>query len=234
MSLELWILPGFLGRPEDFASFIKELPEVRVRVFDPALFPKLPFRAWARWFLDEYRADFAARPIHLLGYSLGGRLALHVADAAEGRPGPAGYFFLSTNPGLSSEECEARRVSDENWARRFEKEEWSAVLKDWNAQPVFAGGGIEPARLEAAYARDSLAWSLREWSLASQESFFEKIPKWTARQFWIAGERDVKFARIVESLRARGARGTLVKDASHRVHLDQPRLLSLAVFEGGV
>lgn len=233
MSLELWILPGFLGKPADFSALVGELPEARVRAFDVTTFPKLPFRAWARHFLDAHKEDFAARDIHLFGYSLGGRLALHVADAAQDAGfGPAGYFFVSTNPGLPETDRAARRANDESWARRFEKEDWDQTLKEWNAQEVFRGGAREPARAEASYARDRLAWELREWSLANQESFYEKIPAWRAAQFWIAGARDEKFARIVENLRARGARGTLVKDASHRVHLDQPRLLSLAIFEG--
>lgn len=230
MIRELWILPGFLGKPADFAAFAAELPWTSVRALDPAVFPRRPFHAWAEWFLREHRADFAARPIHLLGYSLGGRLALHVAEQAEaGGPGPAGFFFVSTNPGLPAEERTARRANDDKWAARFEREDWAETLRAWNAQEVFRGGAVEPLRDAASYDRDQLAWVLREWSLGNQENFEERFARWRAPQLWIAGAKDLKFAGIVENLRDRGAPGALIANASHRVHLDQPRSLALAI-----
>src|SRR3954466_10003273 len=76
----------------------------------------------------------------LLGYSLGGRLALQALLAG------AHYecaIFISTGLGIDDEVArQARRASDEAWAQRFENDDWDAVINAWNAQPVLAGPAL--------------------------------------------------------------------------------------------
>ena len=96
-----------------------------------------------------------AIPAHgdiLLGYSLGGRLALQALLAG------ANYkraILVSTGLGIEDESARAaRRASDEAWAQRFESEDFETVIADWNAQPVLAGPALasHARRLRSARA----------------------------------------------------------------------------------
>ena len=63
----------------------------------------------------------------LLGYSMGGRLALELLQ----RERFAKAVIISA--GLNVPDP-ARVARDEEWARRFESEEWSSLMRAWNAQ----------------------------------------------------------------------------------------------------
>src|SRR5688572_2561414 len=83
--------------------------------------------------LDELRVQ---RPV-MVGYSMGGRLALYMALRCPERC--AGLFLESASPGLESEEERAvRRASDQEKAKRLETEDFEAFLRDWYRQPLFA------------------------------------------------------------------------------------------------
>ena len=76
----------------------------------------------------------------LLGYSLGGRLALHALLHAPELW--AGALVVGADTGLADpKEREARVRWDAAWAERFLNEPWEDVLRDWDAQAVFGGAG---------------------------------------------------------------------------------------------
>lgn len=147
----------------------------------------------------------------LLGYSLGGRLALHalLAGARYERA-----ILVSTGLGVEGESSRiARRASDEAWARRFESEDWSSVIKAWNTQPVLAG----PALSRSRGVYDSRA--LREWSSAVLPPVASRLHEMTIPTLWIAGARDAKYVEEAERAAslAREARVAIIEDAGHRV-----------------
>ena len=73
----------------------------------------------------------------LVGYSLGGRVAMMAA--CQGMPGLCGVIVEGGHPGLQSAEQRAERQrSDRRWAQRFRTEPLTAVFADWYQQPVFA------------------------------------------------------------------------------------------------
>lgn len=147
----------------------------------------------------------------IIGYSMGGRRALAEAH----RFGRA----VIVSAGLNAPDQE-RRLRDEEWARRFESEEWSTLMAAWNAQPVFGGHRVE--RNEADFDRRELARMLREWSPAvlpppALESIETPL-------LWVAGERDAKYVAIAEEAVSRLPRAELwvCPDAGHRVPWEQP------------
>jgi 2-succinyl-6-hydroxy-2,4-cyclohexadiene-1-carboxylate synthase len=154
----------------------------------------------------------------LLGYSLGGRLALHALLAG------ADYkraILVSTGLGIESEEARAaRRASDETWAQRFECEDFDTVMAAWNAQPVLAGLLLHRTR------DDYDPRALREWSSGALPPVALRLHELTIPMLWIAGARDTKY--VAEAKRAtsvaRNARYAIVEDAGHRIPWERPEV----------
>lgn len=151
----------------------------------------------------------------LLGYSLGGRLALQaLLNGAHYKRA----ILVSTGLGIEDENARAaRRASDAAWAQRFENEDFETVMRDWNAQPVLAGPAF--ARTRGDY--DPRA--LREWSSGALPPLASRLHELTIPTLWIAGARDAKY--VAEAHRgasiARG-RVAIVDDAGHRVPWERP------------
>lgn len=193
---------GFLGLPSDW-DFLRDAG-LKVDARSPAGIP--------------------AHGDILLGYSLGGRLALRaLIEGARYRHA----VIVSAGLGIESEtERVARRVADEAWARRFESEEWDSLMQSWDAQPFF--GGHSMARRESDFDRKVLSRELREWSPAVLEPLAPRLGEITIPVLWIAGERDPKY--IAEATRAvallKGARLWICPGAAHRVPWEQPELFA--------
>lgn len=149
----------------------------------------------------------------LLGYSMGGRLALQMLESRRFAKA------VIVSAGLNAPD-EERRARDEEWARRFEREEWSALMRAWNAQPVFGGHHLE--RREEDYDRAELARELREYSPAVLPP--PRLESIATPILWIAGERDAKYVDIARRAveRLPNAELWICPDAGHRVPWEQP------------
>jgi 2-succinyl-6-hydroxy-2,4-cyclohexadiene-1-carboxylate synthase len=150
----------------------------------------------------------------LIGYSKGGRLAL--AEASR-----FGKVVI-VSAGLNAPD-EERRARDEEWARRFESEDWSSLMRAWNAQPVFGGHAVE--RREDDYDRSELARQLRESSPAVLPP--PRLEAIETPVLWVAGERDAKYVEIGRRAVVRLPRAELwiCPGAGHRVPWEQPDAL---------
>jgi len=166
---------------------------------------------------------------HLAGYSLGGRLALHVAVAHPDRV--ASLITLGAHAGLEGGERAARRQADLELAARVEREgiDWFAGY--WAALSLFSGlarrgpdflAGLDRARrgLDAA----GVAASLRGMGAGAMEPLWDRLPAITAPCTFVAGAEDTRFVAFAERLGAAVPRGMveLVPDAGHAAHLEQP------------
>lgn len=246
--VNLYFLHGFLGRPTDWLGVQQPLARFKeVRFFTPDYFkdedlnPRNDLKTWTDNFIARIEKKLNPREKNVLvGYSLGGRLALH---ALERRPEIWDEVFLiSTNPGFnddlssldsSSEERMQRWMNDAYWAEEFMKAPWDIVTKGWNAQPIFGKTTKEPLRLEKDYSRELLSLALTQWSLAQQKNMRSVIRENVGKIHWIVGERDKKFVSISESL-ALDVPGLVVRQmpmASHRVLFDNPEVLSMLMSE---
>ena len=199
-------------------------------LFNSTDVPINSFEAWATHF-NQWACRQMVSPRTLVGYSLGGRLALH---ALASQPELwSRIIIVAAHPGLQSPVEKAERLAnDESWAQRFIIEEWSTLLGSWNSQGVFAGSVKEPERREQAYSRESLAKALRIWSLANQGDLRQVISDHQDKITWVVGERDEKFKAIAVELKAMAPKLNLqiVKNSGHRVLFDAPQELGQLLF----
>lgn len=158
----------------------------------------------------------------LIGYSLGGRIAMfHACQQPEGL---LGVMVEGGHPGLQDAEARnARLASDRRWARRFRTEPLSKVFADWYQQPVFAS--LTDAQREALVTLRSqnsgaaLAMMLEATSLAVQPDLRAALG---ARHFsfnYLYGERDEKFAALAAEL---NAVRHVIPNAGHNAHRENP------------
>ena len=165
----------------------------------------------------------------LVGYSMGGRLALYLALRHPGRF--AGVFLESTSPGIEdSSEREARRRSDEAKAARLESGDFEGFVRDWYRQPLFASLARDEVRLRKtieARLRNhpaELARSLRGTGTGSQPSLWGELAALEAPTLAVAGGLDEKYVDLSRLMASSSPsmRDAVVPEAGHNVRLEAP------------
>ncbi|MDA7887935.1 alpha/beta fold hydrolase [Akkermansiaceae bacterium] len=162
----------------------------------------------------------------LLGYSMGGRIALHALlhDPAKWR----GAIIIAANPGISEGHTD-RKDRDEQWAQLAESD-WPEFLKQWNSQSLLSSPNDISLNFQhpTAHLRYKVARSFHDWSLGRQSDLRPSLPKITCPILWLAGAQDEKFSTIAEDSIARIPKGrtVLVPDSSHRIPWQQPEIFS--------
>jgi 2-succinyl-6-hydroxy-2,4-cyclohexadiene-1-carboxylate synthase len=178
--------------------------------------------------LDELQIDQTDQAV-LVGYSMGGRLALYLALHHPERF--TGLLLESTSPGLEKEEdCAARRAADEEKAQRLETEDFGEFLQDWYRQPLFVSLACDEAVLqETIKARKNndpseLAKSLRGMGTGSQPSLWRGLHELWVPALAVTGELDEKFVGISRRMAASSTRLKMVVVAGvgHNVRLEAP------------
>lgn len=212
-------LHGFLGHPSDW----KHCGLQEARAVDLFSAPySLHLDQWGEQFNARLSSFEIESPV-LLGYSLGGRLALHALIQ-----NPALYksaVIISSHPGIADKEKRLERLAqDKEWAKRFRQEEWNQIIERWNQQSIFKTSASPFQRLEKDYHRESLAQALECASLGVQEDLRGKIKTLPLPILWIVGENDTKYCALAESLSFSHPASKVVKipSAGHRTPWDQP------------
>jgi 2-succinyl-6-hydroxy-2,4-cyclohexadiene-1-carboxylate synthase len=170
----------------------------------------------------------------LVGYSQGGRVALHVALAVPERI--RRLVLVSTTAGIADPaERAARRAADELLATRMEQQGMEAVARAWAAQALFSGQSEEVR--EVAHADRlrndpaNLAAALRGIGTGVMQPLWERLPELRMPAAVVVGERDDKFValgrRLAEGLP--GASFTLVPGTGHALPLEVPEAVAAAI-----
>ena len=185
-------------------------------------------------------ARSGATPAHVLGYSLGARVALRLAIAH-----PVGVRRLvleSPSAGIAgTRERAARRIADAALADRLERDGMETFVDAWERQPIFAGHAAIPApcatRLRATRLRATrlraerlsntpagLALSLRGAGQGSMEPLHDRLASVRMPTLVIAGALDpIGLARAeVVAAGVPGARLEIVPGVGHMPHLESP------------
>lgn len=168
-----------------------------------------------------------------VGYSMGGRLALHLALA---RPDLVERLVLvGATAGIEDPAARAaRHDADEALAADLERDGVDAFLARWLAQPLFAGLPHDPVEraARATNSTEGLAAALRGMGTGTQAPLWHRLGELTMPTLVLAGERDEKFAGLAARLgEAIGPSATvaLVPDAGHAAHLERPEAFTSIV-----
>lgn len=135
----------------------------------------------------------------LAGYSMGGRIALHVALSAPERV--ARLVLIGASPGLrDAEERARRRECDRLLADELERVPFEDFIERWRSQPLFAG---EPPAVGALARADqrrnrpaALAAVLRGLGVGEMQPLWDRLAELAMPVTVVAGERDVKFTEL--------------------------------------
>ena len=171
----------------------------------------------------------------LLGYSMGGRIALYTAFSSFFRA----LILESASPGLADPgEREQRRLSDETLAASIERDGVPAFIERWENLPLFASQKTLPLdcreKLHQQRLQNSatgLAQSLRGVGTGVQSSLYAQLPTLNIPVLLIAGELDAKFTTIARHMAQALPQSQLhiIPAAGHTVHLERPQAFASLV-----
>lgn len=224
----IWALHGAVGMAADWRGFALEMRDAHGELGEVRRLDLWRFLDCCPMPLEKFGATLAAEieridpaPV-LLGYSMGGRLALHALLA---RPDLwKAAVIVSAHPGLEDESArKARREKDATWSALALKGDWPGFLNQWNAQGVL-GGGAMPDRTSLKSRRASVARSFIDWSLGAQQDLSPRMQEIPCPVLWLTGERDEKFTKAGQSAVPFLPRGEhqVITGCGHRVPWEKP------------
>jgi 2-succinyl-6-hydroxy-2,4-cyclohexadiene-1-carboxylate synthase len=242
----LVLLHGFTGSVRSWDDVCPPLAVlgqlIRVDVIGHGRSPSPPDPA-------EYSLDAAIRQltslldslgidtVDLLGYSMGGRVALHFAVNAPHRL--RRLILESASPGIEDATERSRRAaSDDALADRILRDGLPAFVDAWERQPLLLPAAHVPpsvrARQHDLRLQNSplgLANSLRGMGAGQQRPLWSSLSALEVPVDLIVGQNDARYCavakRMAESLPR--AELTVVTDAGHTAHMDQPPAFVKAV-----
>jgi 2-succinyl-6-hydroxy-2,4-cyclohexadiene-1-carboxylate synthase len=166
---------------------------------------------------------------HLVGYSMGGRLALNVAAKKPERL--LSLLTIGAHGGLEEAAREGRRLGDEALAQRIEKDGVEAFVTYWSGLPLFAGlerrgpGFVAQVRAERLGNHSAgLACSLRGMGAGVMEPVWDGLARINIPCTFVAGQLDHGYVASARKLAATVRRGRIeiVPRAGHTVHQERP------------
>ena len=180
--------------------------------------------------LDDIFKHFTKEQFILMGYSMGGRVAL--SYAAQYPDKLAGLVLESTSAGIANEKLRQERIlHDGKIVEIIEKKSLEEFFKFWMSQDLFATLKLIPEdKLLKAKAEKllnnkiGLINSLRGFGTGVMPALHEKLNSIKCKTLLITGELDSKFSSINKELKKNiiSSRHEIVKDSGHIVHFERP------------
>ena len=161
-----------------------------------------------------------------LGYSLGGRVALHLALAQPDLV--TALVLIGAHPGIEdADEREARRRADDELADHLEAVGLDAFLDEWLAQPLFASLPPEADQRTERLTNDpaALGGHPAPPQHRAPGPALGPPPELSMPVLVLAGEHDERYRRLGRQAAATigtNASFETVPDAGHAAHLEQP------------
>lgn len=241
------VLHGFTGSARAMEPFTQSLATgLGVRVICPDLVGH--GRSEAPEDLDLYRVEAMASqvaavavalgcgPVHLVGYSMGGRVALALGCTEPRRL--RSLALIGASAGIA--DPVERRLREQADAARAERilTDLAGFVDEWLANPLFAGQAtlgdrhLRDARAQRLASRpEGLARSLLAGGTGSMAPLHSRLNDCDPPTLVLAGAHDTKFCQIAEQLAAALPRAVVARidGAGHAAHVEQPVATAAAI-----
>lgn len=202
---------GFLGCYSDFDPYIKHFASKY-----NCLAIDLPGHGRSQMYECSQLMDLIPQKSHLVGYSMGGRIALNLLSSHPDHFNK--IVLLSTHLGLATEEEKRiRHYEEERWIDRLRTYGINHFINSWYQTPLFQNAPIPSYRYRQS--PDLLIEAIRKFSLAKQQNFWNSLPKISRNSVFLYGEKDTAYRQTFEKLCEFGARAHLIQNSSHAIHL---------------
>jgi 2-succinyl-6-hydroxy-2,4-cyclohexadiene-1-carboxylate synthase len=173
----------------------------------------------------------------VVGYSMGGRMALRLALDHPRRV--RALLLESASPGIVGEADRAARVAaDAALASDIERDGVAAFIARWERLPLWESQAALPGHVRAALREQrlrndarGLANSLRGAGAGAEPPVLEMLGTLSMPALLVAGALDARYVAHAEAMAARmpAARVAIVPDAGHAVHLERPEAFAALV-----
>lgn len=237
-DIPLVLLHGFMGSVSAMRPLVGQLfHRHKVIAVDlpghgKSLMPPVP-----DWFTPEAAGQLfwqtldqrGVEQAHLVGYSMGGRLALCAALQQPQRV--ASVVCLGATPGIADpQQREQRRQQDNRKADALLADGLEKFLDDWLAQPLFSSLSqkMSPQEFEAyrqqrlANDPENLALSLRHMGTGSMSPLHDQLAAADFECLWLAGQDDQKYRAIALEMAQAMPQGStaVIADSGHAVYVE--------------
>ncbi|MFJ7936346.1 2-succinyl-6-hydroxy-2,4-cyclohexadiene-1-carboxylate synthase [Sporosarcina sp. NPDC096371] len=192
--------------------------------------------------VEDLEALFATLSLDrftLVGYSMGGRIAL--AYVANYPDRVSSLVLESSSPGLKTlEERTDRKAADGRLADKIQSEGLPAFINFWENIPLFATQQILSEEKKLAVRKErlsqreaGLASSLRGIGTGSQPSYWQELHTLNLAVLLITGELDTKFGNIAREMMKyfSNVRHETIANVGHAIHVENPALFATIVEE---
>ena len=166
---------------------------------------------------------------HLVGYSMGGRVALTLGCAEPHRL--RSLCLIGASAGSADPRQRRQRAQTDAARAQRVTADFGAFVDEWMSDPLFAGQAalgethLQKARVQRLESSpDGLARSLLAGGTGSMMPLHERLGACCAPTLVLAGTDDTKFCAIAEQLVAALPRadGVGIDGAGHAAHLERP------------
>lgn len=197
------VFHGFLGSPEDFA-FLSSYGDVILH--------------------DLYQEQdlHIDKNDTLIGYSMGGRIALEIAHRHQYQLKK--LVLMNAHPGLPSPSTE-RTLWEDSVIERLQTLSAEDFLKYWNKLPLFKGDAPIESIPEDRYKKSLPLFETHR--LSKQTCYLLDLKVHASKVLSLSGTQDEKYSQIAKDLIAPCGVKCLFLDAGHRIFQNQNELISV-------
>lgn len=237
------LLHGFTQRGQAWAELIGLLPRCPVLTPDLRGHGAHPAGPGEPHTMEACTADVVRlwdeagiERCHLVGYSMGGRLALQIATSHPHRI--LSLATIGSHAGLEGEARDQRRLADNRLADLIEARGMDWFGRYWSSLPLFAGlarrGPEFLARIDAMRLQNrpqGLAASLRGMGPGTAPELWGRLDLITCPSLFLAGELDGPYPALAARMAAgvRSGRALVIPGAGHPAHLEDPEAVAAAL-----
>jgi len=247
--MNIIFFPGFLASPDELNQLKSELSNAIVSSeMGEAKFLEIDYlnessvyalrnspTDWAQGFANQF-LSLKLDPLQtiLIGYSMGGRLALYLFKELNKLGIQLGHVFaLSANPGLNMESPEARSQWVNKWVGKFsDQEKLNEAIEEWDQQLVF-NNSAPRKRIGANVSLDLIKTALENFDYQRLDLQPGDLKPLLPKLSLIYGDLDTKYQQIRKQLE--GSLGKFnsfsVRNAGHRLHFDNPSNTASVIFQ---